>query len=179
MLGPFNQMSNSMPKPISRRNVVLALVTMPVTRMLAADDGESVSALMGSWHVTSAVTSIILSVEPQGEALGVLIENGAHTLWRSKWRKLPGGILVDGQPMIRLWIGRNKDEARAEMESLPEDMEVSAGIRQFPLSFFMRRVPMSPRNTPSRKYPPAWENGSLGTEWDRKAGRRRTSGKQN
>lgn len=148
-----------------------------MVQVMAADgaggDGDPTAVLVGSWHVTSAVTSIVLSIEPSGEALGLFIENGAHSLWRTRWKKMEGGLLIEGMPMFRIWPGRHREEARVEMEPISDEMDVSGGLRQFPLAFFMRKVGPVGRGLPSRAIPKTWESGKPGPDWDQKAGRRR------
>jgi len=163
--------------PMQRRCALatLAAVSMSLasTKLRLRAQTDPAAGLMGSWHVTSAVTSIMLSLEPQGGALVLTIENGAHSLSRSKWRKLEGGLVVEGFPMFRLWAGRNAEEVRVEMEPLPTDVEISSGLRQFPGSFFMSRVRPGPREFLGRPLPKGWERAALDPAWDQSAGRRR------
>lgn len=162
-----------------RRDALISLAALslaaPAVAPSSQAQGEGLSPFTGSWHVTSAVTSIVLSIEPQGEALVLTIENGAHSLERRPWRKLEGGLVVDGVPMFRVWQGRNAEELRVEMEPLPEEIEVGGGLRQFPRGFFMRRASLAPRDKVGRPLPQGWDKAVLSPDWDQKAGRRRPS----
>ena len=89
---------------------------------------------IGVWHTTSATTSFLIEIKPDGEAFFVLIQGGTHGIDNVSWKPLPGGLLVNGIPRLRFWKGRNKNEARVEMESLPPGMasaeitEISAEV---------------------------------------------------
>ena len=129
---------------ISRRRVLVPLLAMPFMA-LAADrpaprEEKEIEPFTGSWFVTSAITSLILSIEAQGEVLFLFIEGGAFSILRTTWKLAPGGLIIEGMPRIRLWPGGDPHALRAEMEPLPDDLEVSVGFRRFPRKFFMRRV---------------------------------------
>ncbi|HPB31079.1 MAG TPA: hypothetical protein PLB62_06450 [Candidatus Sumerlaeota bacterium] len=139
----------------------------------ASDSSDKGSQkLIGSWHVTRAQTSLILSIEPDHEALVLWIQKGSHSTLRTSWEPVPGGILVHGRPRIRLWPGRETrdDELRAELEAIPE-----LGYdpnKDFHDHFFMRRirqeeVPLDVRNRP---IPERWEKETLGEDWNQTAG---------
>ena len=68
-----------------------------------AKDQRGSRELTGSWQVTSAQTSLILCVEPDRQALIVWIRPGSHSTLRTSWEPLPGGILAQGMPRLRLW----------------------------------------------------------------------------
>jgi hypothetical protein len=162
---------------ITRRRALVSLAAVPVSLTAAqpqVSDGAA-ARLLGSWHVTSAVTSIILSIEPAGEGLFIFLENGAYNIARVLWRPLPGGLLVEGALRIRVWLGRNPEELRAEMEELPPQVDVSDGFARFPLAFFMRRVShrQVSREMLERELPKQWLEPTVPEGWDEKAGKRR------
>lgn len=135
-------------------------------------DEEPVN-LMGSWHVTSAQTSLIISVEPNHQALVLGIQEGSHSMQRTSWRPFHGGVLIEGIPRIRLWPGRDgrDDELRAEMESIPE-----LGFdpnENFHDHFFMSRIEFGepPEAMVNRPVPERWTQETLGAEWNATAGR--------
>src|ERR1051325_10878221 len=127
---------------IRRRNMLLTLAALPLpisTARLPADDAhettEAEKALTGAWFVAAGQVSIIISVEPTGQALVVFDEGGAMTIGRHSWRPLPGGVMIDTLPRFRMWhtvTAADGCEARVEMEGLPDEVEVSRGIRNFP-----------------------------------------------
>jgi len=164
---------------ITRRRALVPLLALPIVARAAEDpplrDKEDATPFIGSWFVTSAITSLIVSIEPQGEALFLFIEGGAFSILRTNWKQAPGGILVEGLPRIRLWRGTEPNNVRAEIEPLPEDLEVSVGFRQFPQKFFMRRVANAhvAGDIGKRSLPKEWDKASLEKEWDEKAGQRR------
>lgn len=171
------QMDNPLMKT-TRRKALVSLAAFPASiAIAAAPDAKTDAAekLIGSWHTTSAVTSIILSIERGGEALFMFIENGAYSIDRVRWKPLPGGLMIEGAFRIRLWLGTSPDNLRAEMEELPPHAEVSNGFARFPISFFMRRV--GSRNVPpeslQRDLPKHWRGETPGEGWDQKAGKRR------
>ena len=49
---------------------------------------------IGVWHTTSATTSFLIEIKPDGEALFVLIQGGTHGIDDVSWKPLPGGLLV-------------------------------------------------------------------------------------
>jgi hypothetical protein len=132
--------------------------------------------LNGSWQVTSATNSVILSIEPGGRALIIMMKSGSFSTARAKWRPLPGGVLVESFPRFRLWPGPDNSRLRAERE-LPGFTEASdTGWSEFPQAFFMRRIeeaqiPDLLRNIP---LPAGWEKPALDKTWDQKAGQRRS-----
>jgi len=154
--------------------VIAALWTFPVNgEPERASSDESCMKLIGSWQVTSAQTSLILSIEPGHKALVLWIRKGSHSTLRTSWKPLPGGILVQGIPRIRLWAGRkNRDnELRAEVEAIPE-----LGYdpnKEFHDHFFMRRIKFeeTPRHLLDRPLPERWKKETLGQEWNASAGR--------
>jgi hypothetical protein len=162
-----------------------AWINSAVLASLAAVGSSSVYAhasadtaaiqLNGSWHVTSAANSVILSIEPSGEALVVLVQQGAYSIARTKWSRTASGIVVEGPLRFRLWEDQRPDRLRAEID-LPEDLPdglVSDGWRTFPRAFFMRRVEQDNRTLgPNRKLPVGWENATPPAGWEDRAGKR-------
>ena len=154
---------------LRRREMLLKSLTiaaLPVaTRALAAEDAPNPGAeqaLFGPWFVTAGEVSIIISVEPSGQALVVFDEKGAITIGRHSWRPLANGILVDTLPRFRMWhLSDPGDscEVRVQMENLPDSVEVSSGIRNFPRRFCMKRVDHAPlpRAVADRPLPKGWE----------------------
>jgi hypothetical protein len=152
-----------------RRNMLLTLAALPwpifTARLLANDAHEAAEAekaLMGPWFVAAGQVSIIISVESTGQALVLFDEGGAITIGRHVWRALPGGIVIDTLPRFRMWhtaAAADGCEARVEVESLPDDVEVSKGIRNFPRRFCMKRVNHAPvpRSLAERRLPKGWE----------------------
>lgn len=133
---------------------------------------------IGSWFVTRAQTSVILSIEPGGGALYMFIENGSFSIGRREWKEMPGGILVEGIPRFRMWAPKRKGERiRAEMEELAKGVEVSKGFATFPLSFFMAQATLrSSTQRPevmNRPLPDGWNDPTLKPEWDQTAGKPR------
>ncbi|WP_339911880.1 hypothetical protein [Symmachiella dynata] len=132
---------------------------------------------IGVWHTTSATTSFLIEIKPDGEALFLLIQGGAHGIDNVTWKPLPGGLLVNGIPRLRFWKGRNKNEARVEMEPIPAEM-TNAEMLQFPLRFMMRRIDEKrqlPKAYLERKLPTGWTDATLTKDWDRTAGKRRSA----
>lgn len=126
-------------------------------------DATAEKALFGPWFVTAGQVSIILSVEPGGQALVVFDEKGTITIGRHVWRPLPGGLLIDTLPRFRLWhVTDSSDgcEVRVQMESLPEEIEISTGIRNFPRRFCMKRVDHAPlpQALADRRLPKNWDS---------------------
>jgi hypothetical protein len=161
----------------TRRKLLLGLATLPFSTAAALaqsppEPKEPHLRLVGTWQSTIGETSVILSIQPPGEALVILGEKGAFGMARTHWRPLPGGLFVDGFPRFRLWLGNNDGELRAEMD-LPDGPNVSAGLRRFPRSFFMRRVPFTrfPRELLARPLPDRWQQDAVDADWDEKAGK--------
>src|SRR5262245_53738735 len=102
----------------------MAAVPVAARAFAAAEDAPLPPverALFGAWFVASGQVSIIISVEPGGQALVVFDERGAITIGRHLWRPLPGGLLIDTLPRFRIWhIADPGDncEVRVQMESL-------------------------------------------------------------
>jgi hypothetical protein len=164
----------------SRRQLLKLLALLPVSVGVAAEANPELNPakkFLGSWLTTSAATSLVLSIEPGGQGLSLMIENGSFNINRIKWEPLGSGIIIQGFPRFRFWEGKSDDDARVEMEEIPAEAEVSRSVRQFPLSFFMRRVKHHPGPTGllGRPIPEAWRSVSLDPDWDKKAGRRRTA----
>ncbi len=155
--------------------VLSAAVWMPVAFGEGAVD-ERTNAwrnLIGSWEVTSAQTSLILSIEPEHEVLVLWIRPGSHSMMRTSWSAMAGGILVRGVPRMRLWGGRDGryDELRAEIEALPE-----LGVepdKLFHDHFFMRRIKHLdvPQALLDRPLPTRWQMTVPDNEWNETAGR--------
>ncbi len=131
--------------------------------------------LIGSWEVTSAQTSLILSIEADHKVLVLWIRKGSHSMLRTSWKPFHGGILVQALPRIRLWPGRenNDDELRAELEAVPE-----IGYdpnKEFHERFFMRRIKYAepPKQFLDRPVPEQWKRETLDAEWNASAGKRR------
>ena len=160
----------------TRRRMLVGLASVPLSTAAALaqtppEPKEPHERLVGTWQSTIAETSVILSIQAPGDALVILGEKGAFGMARTPWKPLPGGLFVDGFPRFRLWLGNNGGELRAEMD-LPEGPDVSAGLRRFPRSFFMRRVPFTrfPKELLARPLPESWQQTSLDAGWDSKAG---------
>ncbi len=130
--------------------------------------------MTGTWHVTSAMNSVILSIEPDGQVLVLLMEGSSFSITRLKWRPLPGGVLVEGVLRFRLWAGQDPLWARVETD-MPEGLDVTESWREFPQAFFIRRI--EPASLPKEviEWPlrDGWEKAVLDKEWDEKAGKRR------
>jgi hypothetical protein len=92
--------------------------------------------------MTSALTSLVLSIAPHGEALWLFIDGGAFSSGLRKWKPLPGGILIEGFPRYRLWQWKSPERLRAEVEEIPDQMEVAKSFREFPQAFLMNRIHM-------------------------------------
>ena len=56
------------------------------------DKHEGGAGLTGSWHVTSAMNSVVLSMEPGGQVLVLLLESGSFSMARTTGKTLPGGV---------------------------------------------------------------------------------------
>jgi hypothetical protein len=140
----------------------------------AQEVDEPSTQLTGSWKATSAAYSVILSIEPSGQALVILGEKGAFSMQRTGWKPLAGGLLVEGLPRFRLWQASHNDRLRAEMH-LPEGIDVSESWRAAPRAFFMQRIRevLIPKELSDRPLPRGWEKAALDKEWDLQAGRRR------
>lgn len=176
--------------PINRRRMptrsCLAVLTILASLTAAATIGSGQetdrndgSEFVGTWHVTSATTSVLLIIQPDGRATFILIQKGSHGIDNVTWKPLAGGILVEGLPRFRFWKGRNRMEARVEMEPLPPEL-TDASMQEFPQTFFMRRVGQRTFSGPitKRELPAGWADGTLPTGWDEKAGRRREPSKK-
>jgi len=162
----------------SRRNALLTLAALPLASTGAEKserEKEDAKPFLGSWFGGVATTSLILSIEPHGEVLFVFLENGAFSIMRTTWKLLSGGMLIDGFPRFRLWEGVDPENIRAEMEPLPEDLEVSDGFRRFPRKIFLRRAATGrvTRDLQKRPLPSGWENPAVEKKWDEEAGKRR------
>jgi len=159
----------------NRRRALQALAVLPIAVSAAAADGDDkkatapASSFVGSWHVTVGVTSFILSIEPQGEALYVRIENGAFNISRVKWKAMPGGVLVECLPRLRLWPGRDATMIRVEREDFPRK-DVSEAFKQFPLAFVMSRAELGKmwQMFADRPLPAGWESAVLPADWDQR-----------
>ncbi|MDD5705138.1 MAG: hypothetical protein PHR35_04375 [Kiritimatiellae bacterium] len=155
---------------------LVALVWMPSARGDRPID-QSTNAwqhLIGSWQVTSAQTSLVLSIEPDHQVLVLWMRPGSHSMGRTSWSAMPGGILIQDAPRIRLWEGRDgsDNELRAEVETIPE-----IGFdpnKDFHDHFFMRRVRDRdvPQGVLDRPLPARWQMEILGEEWNETAGRK-------
>ena len=160
----------------TRRKVLAGLAAVPFTigiRSVCGAESGAENALTGSWHTSSALNSIVLSIEPSGKALVLLLESGSFSMARSTWKPLPGGILIESMPRFRLWTGRYPLEMRVEMD-LPENIDATNGWRDFPRTFFMRRIEDAelPKVLRDRPLPAGWEKAVLDKEWDAQAGHR-------
>src|SRR5437764_9510325 len=129
----------------TRREMLMGLVAVPLVARAAEDAPNEVlqRAFLGPWFTTSGQVSIIFSLEPGGQALVIFDENGAVTIGRHSWRSLPGGVLIDSLPRFRMWHSpatSSSCEVQVEMERLSNDVEISSGIKHFPLRFCMKRV---------------------------------------
>ena len=168
------------------RALLIAVTSMVIAVLLPLAVGteserksneESWHKLIGSWQVTSAQTSLILSIEADHKALVLWIWKGSHSTLRTSWKPFHGGILVQNMPRIRLWPGReNRDnELRAELEAAPE-----IGYdpnKEFHERFFMRRIEYRemPRQWLDRPVPEQWKRQTLDAEWNASAGKRRAA----
>jgi hypothetical protein len=164
---------------ITRRKILMGLAAAPFaagTWSAWSAEGEQKAEpnMTGTWHVTSAMNSVILSIEPDGQVLILLMEGSSFSMTRLKWRPLAGGVLVEGVLRFRLWAGQDPLWARVEMD-LPEGLDVTESWREFPQAFFIRRIePASlPAAVSERPLRDGWEKGVLDKEWDQKAGKRR------
>ena len=151
-----------------------AISTTRGTGESAAQIDSSAKSLLGSWHTAAGLNSIVLSLEDSGEALFMFIEGGSYSISRTKWKFMPGGILVQNVPRLRLWAGRSTSELRAEWEQIP-GLDVSKGVNEFPSAFFMGRVETraAPPEMLNRPLPAGWEKSAPGAGWDQQAGKRR------
>ncbi|MCH9653772.1 MAG: hypothetical protein K0U86_12475 [Planctomycetes bacterium] len=159
------------------RRALLAFVLIPVMVVVGADEKpkqDAVSEFTGTWSTISGTNSVIFSIKDDGEAVMFLLQSGAYNMGNVPWKRVPGGILIEGLPRFRFWKGRNRNEARVEMEALPPEM-TSEDWQEFPLSFFMRRASSKrlPKQFHQRSLPKNWGNAKLPPEWDQSAGRRR------
>ena len=137
--------------------------------------GDVSADFLGTWHVTSATNSFILSIQSEGQAVFILIQKGAHGIDEVTWRPMPGGILIEGYPRFRFWKGRHPNEARVEMEPLRPELAESS-LLKFPATFFMRRVNAKRQfkgSPEKRPVPEGWKKATLPAEWDKTAGKRR------
>ena len=135
---------------------------------------EGWQTLMGAWQVTSAQTSLILSIQPDRKALILWIRKGGRSQLYTSWEPCHGGVLVQGMPRIRLWAGRDgrDNELRAELEAIPE-----IGFdpnEKFHDHFFMRRIDYEqvPQEWLTRPIPERWTKDTLGEDWSTTAGRK-------
>jgi hypothetical protein len=164
---------------INRRHALQSIALLPLAVTATATAGGAVqpntaeppNPCVGSWFTTKGITSIVLSIEPHGEGLLLIIENGAFNISRIKWKPAPGGVVLPGIMRLRMWAGRHDQEIRAEREDLPKEASTET-FKKFPLAFFMSRV--SPRNIPQgaedRPLPAGWDAATLPTDWDSRAG---------
>lgn len=166
------------------RTLLVAVTSMVMAVLLSLAVGteseqksndESWQKLLGSWQVTSAQTSLILSIEPNRKVLVLWMRKGSHSTLRTSWKPFHGGILVQAMPRIRLWPGReNRDnELRAELEAIPEigyDPD-----KEFHERFFMRRIKYAemPKQWLDRPVPEQWKRETLDAEWNASARKRR------
>jgi hypothetical protein len=156
--------------------VIAVLLSLAVgTESEQKSKDQSWHKLIGSWQVTSAQTSLILSIEPDHKVLVLWIRKGSHSTLRTSWKPFHGGILVQAMPRIRLWPGRENrdDELRADLEAVPEigyDPD-----KEFHERFFMRRIEYreTPRQFLDRPVPEQWKRETLDAEWNASAGKHR------
>lgn len=161
--------------------VIVGTILIRPTFGESTDDStvDSWQKLMGTWQVTSAQTSLILSIEPDRRVLVLWIREGGHSGLYTSWEPCHGGILLHSMPRIRLWPGREgrDNELRAELEAVPE-----IGFdpnEQFHDHFFMRRIEYEqvPREWLARPIPGRWTKETLEEDWDTTAGRKPLSEK--
>lgn len=159
---------------VAALSVAGCLTGTSTTDMPSDQKAKSWESLIGSWQVTSAQTSLILSLEPDQKALVLWIRPGGHSMLRTSWEPQPGGILVHGIPRIRLWTGRDKrnNELRAELEAIPE-----IGYdpnKDFHDHFFMGRIKDEemPLQWQTRPIPERWKKETVGADWNATAGRK-------
>ena len=148
----------------TRREMLIGLVALPLTATGAeeAQPERPEKSLLGAWFTASGQVSIVFSLDPGGFALVLFDENGALTIGRHFWRALPGGLLIDSLPRFRMWAAGQTGsscDVQVEMERLSEDVEVSSGIRRFPLRFCMKRVTHAPlpKELVIRPLPNGWQ----------------------
>ncbi|UCD75769.1 MAG: hypothetical protein JSV91_02405 [Phycisphaerales bacterium] len=101
----------------------------------------------------------------------LLRQPGQSSAEQVPWEPFHGGILVQGMPRLRLWLGRHDQELRAEIEPVPElDYDPD---REFLSRFFMHRIGIRhlPEGWVERPVPPEWERKTLDDAWDATAGR--------
>lgn len=126
---------------------------------------------VGTWHVTTGVRSLVLSIHDDEQVLVLYMRPGQHSINHVKWKPFHGGILILDVTRLRLWPGRNHLELRAEAEHDPtkdlDDLE-------FPVRFFMRRVNerQLPQRMLDRPLLESWKQETLDESWDATAGRR-------
>ena len=149
----------------TRRQALTGLALLPFA-VRAADEPlpkeTNKKVLMDSWFVTSDEVSIMFSLLPTGGALVMFVDRGSVSIGRHLWRPLPGGVLIDSVPRFRMWEASGSCEARVEMEVLPAEVEVSGGLKSFPLKFCMRRVTHAPipKELLERALPKGWESAT-------------------
>ena len=153
--------------------IVIILALSATGKPRSESSTENWRKLIGSWQVTIAQTSLIVSIEPDHKVLVLWIRKGSHSMLRTSWKPFHGGILVQGVPRIRLWTGRenNNNELRAELEAIPE-----LGYdpnKEFHDHFFMRRIKYKEPQPQllNRPVPEQWTQETLGEDWNTSAGR--------
>ena len=162
----------------NRRKALQSIALLPLAVTAAAGEGaeqptatDPSAGFFGSWFTTKGTTSFVLSIEPQGGGLLLMIQNGGFHIERIKWKPMPGGVVVRGIPFLRLWAGRNSSEIRAEREDLPREA-TSEQTRLFPLAFFMSRATARefPPSVDERPMRAGWNAATLPADWDERAG---------
>jgi hypothetical protein len=160
----------------NRRQVLqtMALLPFTATAVLAGDDSKNVedskSPCVGTWEVASGMISFIVSIEPQGDALCIWLENGSSCIHRVKWKPMPGGALVMALNRVRMWTTKDPDRIFVEQEDFSK-VETTESLKQFPTSFCMSRAGDGP-NGNDAQLPAAWKSPTLPVDWASRAGKR-------
>lgn len=125
--------------------------------------GPRGAGMIGSWHATSGVRSLVISIREDGRALVLLMQPGQHTIKHVPWEPFHGGILIQDITRMRLWPGRHADEIRGERETGSEEDGA------FPARFFMGRVGEReiPAELRERPVPAHWKQMQVDEEASR------------
>ncbi len=124
----------------------------------AADASETAQPLLGTWTTHHATTFLTISIEPEGQALVYWSWDGSHSVYRTRWKEMKNGLIVEGFPRFRFWLTEGNGPPLMRMEPLHPKLEVSDDMRKFPTEHRMLLVSGAERREwANRPLPNGWE----------------------
>jgi len=137
-------------------SIVFVWMIAAVTSVV--DASETVQPLLGTWKTHHATTFLTISIQPAGDALVYWDWDGSHSVYRTRWKEMKNGLMVEGFPRFRIWNAAGNGPPLMRMEPIAPELEVSDDMRAFPVEH--RMVPVGAeerREWANRPLPGGWE----------------------